>query len=81
MQLPDEALPTEVLKAPGMHEWFENASEIGDPDALFLALKLQERLNTDGEMFAKLLPAPFSPDNFFTRDHLLSIALCFKVIF
>nr|CAD1824327.1 unnamed protein product [Ananas comosus var. bracteatus] len=77
-KLPDEALPTEVLKAPGMHEWFENASEVGDPDALFLALKLQERLNTDSEMFGKLLPAPFSPDKFFTRDHLLSIAPCFK---
>ncbi|EHA8589761.1 rDNA transcriptional regulator pol5 [Cocos nucifera] len=76
-KLPVEALLRQVLKAPGMHEWFEKAAEVGDPDALFLALKLQERVH-DSEVLGKLLPYPFSHDNFFTRDHLLYLAPCFK---
>ncbi|XP_008806265.2 myb-binding protein 1A-like protein [Phoenix dactylifera] len=77
-KLPAEALLSQVLIAPGMHEWFKRAAEVGDPDALFLALKLQERVCGDSEMFGKLLPSPFSPDNFFTQDHLLYLAPCFK---
>ncbi|XP_008811975.2 rDNA transcriptional regulator pol5-like [Phoenix dactylifera] len=76
-KLPVEALLSQVLKAPGMHEWFEKAAEVGDPDALFLALKLQQRVH-DSEVFGKLLPYPFSHDNFCTRDHLLYLAPCFK---
>ncbi|XP_072999992.1 rDNA transcriptional regulator pol5 [Typha latifolia] len=77
-KLPGEAILTEVIKAPGMHQWMDKAAEVGDPDALLLALKLQERLNVDIELFRKLLPHPFSSDNFFTRDHLSCILPCFK---
>jgi DNA polymerase phi len=80
LQLPDEAIFSEVLESPGVQDWFNRAANVGDPDALFLALKLQERTNVQREMFGKLLPYPFSPDNFFTQEHLLSVAACFKVI-
>jgi DNA polymerase phi len=80
LQLPDEAILSEVLESPGVQEWFHRAANAGDPDALFLALKLQERTNVQREIFGKLLPYPFSPDKFFTEEHLLSIAACFKVI-
>uniref|UniRef100_A0ACD5TCC4 Uncharacterized protein n=2 Tax=Avena sativa TaxID=4498 RepID=A0ACD5TCC4_AVESA len=77
-KLPDEAILAEVLESPGVQDWFNRAANVGDPDALFLALKFQERTNVQKEMFGKLLPYPFSPDNFFTEEHLLSIAACFK---
>ncbi|XP_051195277.1 uncharacterized protein [Lolium perenne] len=77
-KLPDEAIFSEVLESPGVQDWFNRAANVGDPDALFLALKLQERTNVQREMFGKLLPYPFSPDNFFTQEHLLSVAACFK---
>ncbi|KAL6629791.1 hypothetical protein ACP70R_029556 [Stipagrostis hirtigluma subsp. patula] len=77
-KLPDEAILSEVLEAPGVQDWFNRAADVGDPDALFLALKLQERTNVQKEIFGRLLPYPFSPDNFFAREHLLSIAACFK---
>lgn len=80
-QLPDEAILSEVLEAPGIQDWFNRAADIGDPDAIFLALKLQERTNVQKEIFGKLLPYPFSPENFFAEQHLKSIASCFKVFF
>ncbi|CAN6247266.1 unnamed protein product [Urochloa humidicola] len=77
-KLPDEAILSEVLEAPALQDWFNRAADIGDPDALFLALKLQERTSVQKEIFGKLLPYPFSPDNFFAEQHLKSIAACFK---
>lgn len=77
-KLPDEAILSEVLESPVVQDWFNRAANVGDPDALFLALKLQERTNVQREIFGKLLPYPFSPGNFFTGEHLLSIAACFK---
>jgi hypothetical protein len=79
MQLPDEAIISEVLEAPVVQDWFTGAAVAGDPDALFLALKLQERTNIQKEIFGSLLPHPFSSDTFFTKEHLQSIAACFKV--
>jgi DNA polymerase phi len=79
LQLPEEAVLTEVLEAPGMKDWFEKAAQVGDPDALYLALKLQERLNTENDVFRNLLPCPFSADKFFARNHLLYLSPCFKV--
>lgn len=81
LQLPDEAILSEVLEAPGVQDWFSKAAEVGDPDALFLALKMQERTIVQKEIFGKLLPYPFSSDNFFAEQHLKSIAACFKVLF
>lgn len=77
-KLPDEAIISEVLEAPGVQDWFNRAADVGDPDALFLALKLQERTSVQKEIFGKLLPYPFSSDNFFAEHHLKSIAACFK---
>ncbi|XP_078169709.1 uncharacterized protein LOC144564074 [Carex rostrata] len=77
-KLPEEAVLTEVLEAPGLKDWFERAAKDGDPDALFLALKLQERVNTENDVFGNLLPCPFSADKFFARDHLLFLSPCFK---
>jgi DNA polymerase phi len=79
LQLPEDAVLTEVLEAPGLKDWFERAAQVGDPDALHLALKLQERINTENDVFRNLLPCPFSADKFFTRDHLLFLSPCFKV--
>ena len=81
LQLPNEALLNHVLEAPGLHEWFEGSTEVGNPDALLLALKLREKISDDSPMFSKLLPNPFSPSNLFTADHLSSLANCFKVLF
>lgn len=81
LHLLDEAILSEVIEAPGVQDWFNRAADVGDPDALFLALKLQERTNVQKEIFGKLLPYPFSPVNFFAEGHLLSIAACFKVFF
>ncbi|KAJ3683162.1 hypothetical protein LUZ60_013389 [Juncus effusus] len=77
-KLPDEAILTQVVKAPRLKDWFEKAAQTGDPDALLLALKLQERISTESDSFGKLLPCPFSADKFFARDNLLHISPCFK---
>jgi DNA polymerase phi len=79
LQLPEEAIISEILEAPSVQDWFNRAADAGDPDALYLALKLQEKTNAQ-EIFGKLLPYPFSPEGFFAEEHLLSIAACFKVI-
>jgi DNA polymerase phi len=67
VQLSDEAIISEVLEAPVVQDWFTGAAAAGDPDALFLALKLQERTNIQKEIFGSLLPYPFSPDTFFHK--------------
>lgn len=76
--LPSEAVMNHVLEAPGLREWLEGAPEAGNPDALLLALKLQEKISTDSELFGKLLPRPFTPHGLFSADHLSSIANCLK---
>lgn len=77
-KLPLEAVANHVLDVPGIKECFQKAAKIGDPDSLFLALKLRERVPMESEIFYKLLPCPFSPDNFFTRDRLSILVPCFK---
>lgn len=77
-KLPDQAVLSEAVKSPAVQDWFNKAAGVGDPDALFLALKFQERTNVQRNIFGKLLPYPFSPDKFFTEEHLLSVAACFK---
>ncbi|TVU33504.1 hypothetical protein EJB05_25327 [Eragrostis curvula] len=77
-KLPDEAIISEVIEAPVVQDWFAGAADAGDPDALFLALKLQERTSVQKEIFGSLLPYPFSPDAFFAKEHLQSVAACFK---
>lgn len=79
LQLPNEAVINHVLEAPGLREWFEGALDAGNPDALLLALKLQEKISTDRDIFGKLLPHPFSPRGLFSADHLSLIANCLKV--
>lgn len=80
-QLPFEALLNHVIKAPGLSEWFEAAAEVGNPDALLLALKVQEKISIDGSMSGKLLPIPFSSSQLFCADHLSSLSNCLKVAF
>lgn len=76
--LPKEAVVNHILDAPGLHEWFEGATSVGNPDALLLALKIQLKIATDSIVFGNLLPHPFSPSRFFTADHLTSVANCLK---
>ncbi|KAF9609665.1 hypothetical protein IFM89_017844 [Coptis chinensis] len=78
LQLPIEALLSQVLEAPGMHEWFEKAIDVGNPDALLLALKVREKIAGDTKLFNKLLPNPYSPNKMFSADHLTSLIPCFK---
>ncbi|KAJ4887660.1 DNA polymerase V protein [Raphanus sativus] len=53
---PVEAVVTHVMEAPELHKWFEQAIEVGNPDALLLALKLREKISVDHPVFNKLLP-------------------------
>lgn len=80
VQLPEEALLHHVLEAPGLHEWFDGATEIGNPDALLLALKVREKIAGECAVFGKLLPNPFSPNKLFAADNLSSLASCLKVL-
>ncbi|KAJ7968340.1 DNA polymerase V [Quillaja saponaria] len=77
-KLPTEALLNHVVEAPGLSEWFEAATENGNPDALFLALKILEKLPIDSTIFGKLLPNPFSSSQLFAADHLSSLINCLK---
>ncbi|XP_042494593.1 rDNA transcriptional regulator pol5-like [Macadamia integrifolia] len=77
-QLPAEALLSHVVEAPGLNKWFEGAVEVGNPDALLLALKLREQVSVDSKKFYKLLPYPFSANELFTAEHLSSLTTCFK---
>lgn len=81
IQLPVEALSNHVFEAPGLLEWFEGATEVGNPDALLLALKMREKAGVDDKTFGKLLPSPYSLSSLFSADHLSSVATCLKVIF
>ncbi|KAM1986327.1 hypothetical protein ACFX15_033734 [Malus domestica] len=73
-----EALLNHILEAPGLNEWFEGAIQIGNPDALLLALKIREKTLIESSSFGNLLPVPFSPDKLFSADHLSSLANCLK---
>lgn len=77
-KLPIEALLHHVLEAPGMHEWFQKATDVGNPDALLLSLKLREKIPGDAEVFQNLLPYPFSTNKMFSFGHLSSLIPCFK---
>lgn len=77
-KLPVEALANHVIEAPGLDKWFESAAEVGNPDALFLALKVREKISTDSSIYGKLLPNPFSSTNFFSADHLSFLSNCLK---
>lgn len=78
--MPVEAILDHVLEAPGLQEWFEGATEVGNPDALLLALKLHEKVGADFNC-GKLLPSPYNKNAFFAADHLSNIASCLKVVF
>ncbi|OVA10779.1 DNA polymerase V [Macleaya cordata] len=77
-KLPVDALSSQVLEAPGMIEWFKDATDAGNPEALLLALKMREKISSDNEIFSKLLPYPFSPNKMFTTDHLSSLIPSFQ---
>ncbi|XP_074286005.1 uncharacterized protein LOC141611379 [Silene latifolia] len=76
--LPKEAVLKHILDIPGVREWFNGATDSGNPDALLLALRVREKIATDSEIFGPLLPRPFSSSRFFTVEHLNSIAKCLK---
>lgn len=76
--LPKEAVMSHILDSSGLREWFEGAIIAGNPDALLLALKIQQKIATDSAVFGNLLPHPFSSSRFFTVDHLTLIANCLK---
>lgn len=80
MQLPAKALLNNVLEAPGLAEWFAGATEVGNPDALLLALRLREKTSVDSSVFNELLPNPFCPNKLFAADHLSSLATSLKVM-
>ncbi|KAK7412192.1 hypothetical protein VNO78_03642 [Psophocarpus tetragonolobus] len=77
-KLPADALVNHVLEAPGLQEWFEAAIEVGNPDALLLALKVREKISIDSSVFGKLLPNPFTSSQLFSADHLSSLSNCLK---
>ncbi|KAK9044203.1 hypothetical protein V6N11_072519 [Hibiscus sabdariffa] len=76
-KLPAEALFDHILEAPGVPQWFEEAVDVGNPDALLLALKIHEKTSIDSK-FSKLLPNPFGPSKLFSADYLSSISNCLK---
>ncbi|XVE93570.1 hypothetical protein REPUB_Repub01dG0206200 [Reevesia pubescens] len=77
-KLPAEALLDHILEAPGIPQWFEEAIDVGNPDALLLALKIHEKTSSDSTAFSKLLPSPFGPSKLFSTDYLSSIDNCLK---
>ncbi|MED6168886.1 hypothetical protein PIB30_015944 [Stylosanthes scabra] len=77
-KLPVEALLNHVVEAPGLKEWFDAAMEVGNPDALLLAIKLREKISVDNSAFDKLLPNPFSSSLLFSTDQLSSLSSCLK---
>ncbi|GFY89461.1 DNA polymerase V family [Actinidia rufa] len=77
-KLPVEILLNHVLETPGLQEWFKGANEIGNVDALHLALKMREKISVNSKVFGKLLPDPYSPSGLFSADHLSSLANCLK---
>ncbi|KAJ6692303.1 MYB-BINDING PROTEIN 1A FAMILY MEMBER [Salix purpurea] len=77
-KLPTEAVLNHILEAPRLREWFEGGIDAGNPDALLLALRIQEKISIDSEMFGNFLPCPFSPSRLFMPGHLSSIINCLK---
>ncbi|XP_045811731.1 rDNA transcriptional regulator pol5-like [Trifolium pratense] len=77
-KLPVEAIASHVIEAPGLDKWFESAAGVGNPDALFLALKVREKISIDSSIYGKLLPNPFSSSQLFSADHLSSLSNCLK---
>ncbi|KAK0588417.1 hypothetical protein LWI29_000672 [Acer saccharum] len=77
-KLPADASLSHILEAPGVHEWFEGANEVGNPDALLLALRIREKVYVESKKFGKLLPNPFSPSKLFAAEHLSSLVNCLK---
>lgn len=69
-----------IIEAPGLREWFEKAPEVGNPDALLLALKMRVKISIDNEVFGKLLPNPYSSSKLFSASHLSTISNCLKVV-
>uniref|UniRef100_A0A2P2K4M7 Uncharacterized protein MANES_10G094200 n=1 Tax=Rhizophora mucronata TaxID=61149 RepID=A0A2P2K4M7_RHIMU len=78
VQLPTEALLSHVLEAPSLREWFAGATDIGNPDALLLALKIREKISVDSTAFGNILPHPFSPSKLFAPEHLSTLVNCLK---
>ncbi|EXB50646.1 Myb-binding protein 1A [Morus notabilis] len=76
--LPAGALLNNVLEAPGLAEWFAAATEVGNSDALLLALRIREKTSVESAVFSKLLLNPFSPNRLFAADHLSSLATCLR---
>ncbi|KAK9007773.1 hypothetical protein V6N11_074691 [Hibiscus sabdariffa] len=81
LQLPSEALLDHILEAPGITQWFQEAVDVGSPDALLLALKIHEKLPIDSTSFGNLLPNPFNSSKLFSADYLSSIDNCVKTYF
>ncbi|GFS34513.1 DNA polymerase V family [Actinidia rufa] len=77
-KLPVEILLNQVLETPGLQEWFKGANEVGNVDALHLALKMREKISVNSKVFGKLLPDPYSPSGLLSADHLSSLANCLK---
>ncbi|XP_059313830.1 rDNA transcriptional regulator pol5 isoform X1 [Lycium ferocissimum] len=77
-KLPVEVSLNHVLEAPGLKEWFEGATEVGNPDALLLALTIREKTGVDNKVFGKLLPFPYSPSRLFTVENLSLLSNCLK---
>lgn len=77
-KLPAEALVDHILEAPGILQWFQEAIDVGNPDALLLALKIREKTSIDSTSLSKLLPNPFSPTKLFSAEYLSSIDNCLK---
>ncbi|GMJ12884.1 hypothetical protein like AT5G64420 [Hibiscus trionum] len=77
-KLPAEALLDHILEAPGITQWFQEAVDVGNPDALLLALKIREKIPIDSTSFGNLLPNPFNSSKLFSADYLSSIVNCVK---
>lgn len=77
-KLPVEVSLNHILEAPGLKEWFESATEVGNPDALLLALTIREKTGVDNKDFGKLLPSPYSPGRLFSVEHLSLLSNCLK---
>ncbi|XP_016539372.2 rDNA transcriptional regulator pol5 [Capsicum annuum] len=77
-KLPVEVSLNHILEAPGLKEWFESAMEVGNPDALLLALSIREKTGVDNKDFGKLLPFPYSPGRLFSVEHLSLLSNCLK---
>ncbi|XVF01463.1 hypothetical protein REPUB_Repub04eG0091400 [Reevesia pubescens] len=77
-KLPAEALLDHIVEAPGIPQWFQEAIDVGNPDALLLALKIREKTSINSTSFDKILPNPFSPSKLFSADYLSSVDNCVK---